>query len=253
MSDAPAKPDTTGGEAQLSPVQQAIATIRTLRARLQAAEQRATAPIAIIGMSCRFPGADDLGAFWRLLSEGVDAVGDIPPDRWDVDAWYDPDPDAPGKMSTRYGGFLKDIADFDAEFFGISDREAISVDPQHRLLLEGARDALDDAGLTNDALFGSRTGVFVGISSFDYASLRGQSGDFAQLDAYHAAGISHSAAAGRLAYYLGLQGPAIAIDTACSSSLVAIHLACQNLHLGECGAAIAGGINLILSPNSMSR
>jgi 3-oxoacyl-(acyl-carrier-protein) synthase/SAM-dependent methyltransferase len=248
VSEAPVQTDVTAGSALLTPVQQAIATIRTLRARLQAAEHRAVAPVAIIGMSCRFPGADDLGAFWRLLRDGVDAVGEIPADRWDVDAWYDPDPQAPGKMSTRHGGFLRDIADFDAEFFGISDREAVSVDPQHRLMLEGAREALDDAGLTHEALFGSRTGVFVGISSFDYASLRGQRGDFAQLDAYHAAGISHSAAAGRLAYYLGLQGPAIAIDTACSSSLVAIHLACQALRLGDCGAALAGGVNLILSP-----
>ncbi len=248
MSEAPAQTDATSGNAPLSPVQQAIATIRTLRARLQAAEQRATAQVAIIGMSCRFPGADDLGAFWRLLSEGIDAIGDIPPDRWNIDALYDPDPGVPGKISTRYGGFLTDIADFDADFFGISDREAISVDPQHRLLLEGAREALDDAGLTNEALFGSRTGVFVGISSFDYASLRGQGGDVAQLDAYHAAGVSHSAAAGRLAYYLGLQGPAIAIDTACSSSLAAIHLACQNLRLRDCDAALAGGVNLILSP-----
>ncbi len=235
-------------DVSLTPVQQAIATIRALRTRLEASERRSTAPVAIIGMSCRFPGADDLAAFWRLLRDGVDAVGEIPSDRWDVSSWYDPDPDAPAKISTRRGGFLKDVDQFDAEFFGISDREAVSIDPQHRLLLEAGWDAIEDAGLDAGALFGSRTGVFVGISSFDYASLRGQTGDPAQVDAYHATGVSHSAAAGRIAYYLGLQGPAMAIDTACSSSLAAIHLACQSLRLGECGAALAGGINLILSP-----
>jgi 3-oxoacyl-(acyl-carrier-protein) synthase/SAM-dependent methyltransferase len=233
----------------LSPVQEAIATIRTMRTRLQASERRATAPVAIIGMSCRFPGADGLDEYWQLLSKGVDAVGDIPPDRWDANAWYDPDPDAPGKMSTHRGGFVRDVADFDAEFFGISDREAVSIDPQHRLLLEVGWEALEDAGLTKDALFGSKTGVFIGISSFDYATLRGRADDLPLLDAYHGTGVSHAAAAGRLAYYLGLRGPAIAIDTACSSSLVAVHLACQHLRLGDCAAALVGGVNLILSPD----
>jgi 3-oxoacyl-(acyl-carrier-protein) synthase/SAM-dependent methyltransferase len=236
------------GEGATSPVREAIATIRALRARLQDSERRATAPVAIIGMSCRFPGADDPASLWRLLAEGGDAIADIPSDRWNADDWYDPDPDAPGRMSARQGGFLKEVADFDAAFFGISDREAVSIDPQHRILLEVAWEAVEDAGLTADALFGSPGGVFVGISSFDYASLRGQNGDPAQVDAYHAAGVSHAAAAGRIAYYLGLRGPALSIDTACSSSLAAIHLACQSLRLGECGVALAGGINLILSP-----
>ena len=151
-------------------------------------------------------------------------------------------------MSTLYGGFLPEVDRFDAEFFGISDREAVSVDPQHRLLLEVAWEALENAGLPAQQLFGTPAGVFVGISSFDYGQLRGQTGDRSEVDAYHAAGIAHSAASGRLAYYLGLQGPSISIDTACSSSLAAVHLACQSLRAGECGVALAGGVNLILSP-----
>jgi acyl transferase domain-containing protein len=219
VSESP--PPSAAADVALSPVHQAISTIRLLRERLLASERRATAPIAIIGMACRFPGADGLAAFWRVLREGVDAIGDIPADRWNVDDWYDPDPDAPAKMSARQGGFLENVADFDAEFFGISDREAVSIDPQHRLLLEVGWEALENAGLTADAVFGSKIGVFVGISSFDYASLRGRMGDPAQLDAYHAAGISHSAAAGRLAYYLGLQGPSMAPRTASSAAKVA--------------------------------
>jgi acyl transferase domain-containing protein len=180
-------------------------------------EGRLRAPIAIVGMACRFPGnVDSPQSFWRLLSTGTDAIGEIPADRWDCAAWFDSDPDAPGKMSTRYGGFLQDVDRFDAEFFGISDREAVSIDPQHRLLLEVGWEALENAGLPAQRLFGTSTGVFVGISSFDYSQLRGQLGDPSKLDAYHATGIAHSAASGRLAYYLGLQGPSISIDTACS-------------------------------------
>ncbi|SRR5579862_104310 len=242
MSETPKPP-------QLAPMQQAILDIRSLRTRLEASELRQRAPVAIVGMACRFPGgADTLRSYWRLLSEGIDAVGEIPADRWDPSAWYDPNPDAPGKMSTRWGGFLRDVDRFDAEFFGISDREAVSIDPQHRLLLEVAFEALEDAGLPAQSLFGTSAGVFVGISSFDYGQLRGQTGDRSEMDAYHATGVAHSAASGRLAYYLGLQGPSLSIDTACSSSLVAVHLACQSLRAGECRAALAGGVNLILSP-----
>lgn len=243
MSNPPPPP------AGLSPMQQAILDIRTLRARVQASEGRLSAPIAVTGMSCRFPGgADTPAAFWRLLEDEVDAVVEVPPERWDLAQWFDPDPDAPAKMSTRRAGFLENIDQFDAEFFGISDREAVSIDPQQRLLLETGWSALENAGLPAASIFGSKIGVFIGISSFDYAGLRGQTGDITQMDAYHATGISHSAAAGRLAYYFGLRGPALSIDTACSSSLVALHLACQSLRLGECDASLAGGVNLILSP-----
>jgi acyl transferase domain-containing protein len=233
----------------LSPTQQAILDVRALRARLEANERRLHAPVAIIGMACRFPGnVDSLQAFWRLLSAGIDAISEIPADRWDSAAWYDSNADAPGKMSTRYGGFLQDVDRFDAEFFGISDREAVSIDPQHRLLLELSCEALENAGLPPMRLRATPSGVFVGISSFDYGQLRGQLSDYSELDAYHATGIAHSAASGRLSYYLGLQGPSISIDTACSSSLVAVHLACQSLRTGECRLALAGGVNLILSP-----
>ncbi len=234
----------------LSPVQQAILEIRALRAKLQASENRQHEPIAILGVGCRFPGnVVDAESYWQLLSSGTDAIGPIPEDRWDQSALYDCNPDAPGKITTRWGGFLNDVDQFDAEFFGISDREAVSIDPQQRLLLEVGWQALLDAGQSPQRLFNTESGVFVGIGSFDYSHLRGQQGDTAELDAYHATGIAHSAASGRLSYYLGLQGPSVSIDTACSSSLVAIHLACQSLRSGECRLTLAGGVNLILSPD----
>ena len=207
--------------------------------------------IAIIGMSCRFPGgADSPEAFWALLRDGKDAIVEVPPDRWDREAFYDPDLDAPGKMCTRHGGFLQDIAGFDPGFFGIAPREAIHMDPQHRLLLEVAWEALENAGQDPSRLDRSRTGVFVGISGNDYAQLQLKKGDPTRIDAYFAVGNALSAAAGRLAYVLGLQGPALAVDTACSSSLVALHLACRSLRAGECRTALAGGVNLVLMPET---
>jgi acyl transferase domain-containing protein len=182
-----------------------------------------------------------------LLREGVDAITEVPPDRWDLDAYYDPDPDAPGKMYARHGGFLADLAAFDADFFGVAPREAMKMDPQHRLFLEVAWEALEHAGLPPDRLEGSPTGVFLGITGTDY--LRRLDGRGAEeIDAYHMTGGCLNFAAGRLAYLLGLQGPALAVDTACSSSLVAVHLACQSLRAGECRAALAGGVNAILAP-----
>jgi len=205
-------------------------------------------PIAIVGMACRFPGgADNPDAFWRLLRDGTDAVGQIPADRWDVDAYYDPDTAARGKMYTREGAFLTDVDRFDPHFFGIAPREAAAIDPQHRLLLEVAWEALEAACFRLDRSTARRTGVFVGISSHDYAQLLLQGGA-AGIDAYLGTGNAFSAAAGRLSYSLGLQGPSLAVDTACSSSLVAVHLACQSLQHGECDAAVAGGVNVILSP-----
>ena len=204
-------------------------------------------PIAIIGMSCRVPGAADLAAYWQLLREGVDAIREVPPGRWDIDEYYDPDPEAPGKMYARWGGFLEGIEEFDPQFFGIAPREAMSMDPQHRLLLEAAWTALEDSGQAPDRLLGSRCGVFVGISNNEYGSRVAAQGD-AAIDAYYAIGSAASAAAGRLSHSLGLQGPALSIDTACSSSLVAVHEACQSLQVGGCNMALAGGVNLILSP-----
>ncbi len=204
-------------------------------------------PIAIIGMGCRFPGGvDSPEAFWKLLRDGVDAISEVPPARWDIDAFYDPDPEAPGKMATRYGGFLDGIDQFDPNFFGISPREAVSMDPQQRLLLEVAQEALDAAGQVAEQLAGSRTGVFAGISTNDYRER--MSGATNEIDAYWGTGNSSSVAAGRISYVLGLQGPSLAVDTACSSSLVAIHLACQSLRSGECDRALAGGVSAILSP-----
>jgi epothilone polyketide synthase D len=204
-------------------------------------------PIAILGMSCRFPGgADSPEALWNLLRDGADVISEVPADRWDADAWFDPDPDAVGKMYTRWGGFLPGLDRFDAAFFGISGREARSIDPQQRLMLEVSWEALERAGLTAEALADSDTGVYMGVCGTEYGA-RAMC-DAAAIDAYAGLGTAHSAMVGRLSYAFGLRGPNLAIDTACSSSLVAVHLACQALRAGECRLALAGGANTILSP-----
>jgi acyl transferase domain-containing protein/acyl carrier protein len=228
---------------------QALAALDQMQARLDASERARTEPIAIVGLGCRFPGADGPEAMWRLLHDGVDAVTTVPPDRWDVEAYLDPDPEAPGKMYTAAGGFLGDVAGFDPRFFGISPREAVSVDPQQRLVLEVAWEALEHAALAPDRLVGSRTGVFVGIGSSDYAQLQIKAADPTRIDAYTGSGGGLCFAAGRLSYCLGLQGPSLVVDTACSSSLVAVHLAAQSLRLGECELALAGGVHLMLTPD----
>jgi 3-oxoacyl-(acyl-carrier-protein) synthase/acyl carrier protein len=203
-------------------------------------------PIAIIGMGCRFPGASDPTAFWRLLRNGEDAIREVPPDRFDQHAFYDPDPAAPGKMNTRWGGFLDEVDQFDPHFFGISPREAARMDPQQRLLLEVTWEALQDAGQVPERLAGSPTGVFIGIATNDYGRL--QWNDLDRIDAYAGTGNALSIAANRISYLLDFRGPSLAIDTACSSSLVAVHLACCSLRNGESTLALAGGVNLILSP-----
>ena len=231
---------------QLSPVKLAVLQLRELRSQLDAIERSRTDPIAIIGMGCRFPGgADSAERFWSILRGGKDAISEVPKERWAVDAYYDPDPDTPGKMSTRWGGFLDQVDRFDADFFGISPREAMSMDPQQRLLLEVSWEALENAGQAPAKLMGSRTGIFMGISSNEYAQLAAQ---VSALDTYSATGSALSVASGRVSYVLGLQGPSVSVDTACSASLVAVSLACQNLRSGECSMALAGGVNLILSP-----
>ncbi|MBC7368277.1 MAG: AMP-binding protein, partial [Undibacterium sp.] len=207
--------------------------------------------IAIIGLGCRFPGgAVQPGAFWNMLCAGTDAVGDIPPERWDVDAFYDADPEKPGRMYVRRGAFLGDVSGFDPEFFGISPREAAGIDPQHRLLLELAWEALEHAAIAPGSLSGQETGVFIGVSFDDYARLAAQSGDPTRIDAYSALGAARSLAAARLSYHLGLQGPSLVVDTLCSSSLLAVHLAMRSLRAGECRTALAGGANLILTPDA---
>ncbi len=203
-------------------------------------------PIAVIGIGCRFPGANNPDAFWNLLRNGVDAIREVPADRFDQRAFYDPDPAVPGRMNTRWGGFLDQVDRFDASFFGISPREALRMDPQQRLLLEVTWEALQDAGQAPERLAGSQVGVFIGISTGDYG--RRQWNDLEGIDAYSGTGNAPSIAANRISYLFDFRAPSIAIDTACSSSLVAVHLACRSLRNGESVLAVAGGVNLILSP-----
>jgi len=209
----------------------------------------AAEPIAVVGIGCRFPG-DVVGPedYWRLLVDGEDAISEVPADRWDADAFYDPDPLTPGRMTTRWGGFVSDIARFDADFFGITPREAAAMDPQQRMLLEVAWEAFEHAGIPLDSLSGSRTSVMMGVYYNEYQSLSAQSPEM--VSAYTGTGNAHSVTVGRIAYLLGLRGPAVAVDTACSSSLVAVHLACQSLRLRETDVALAGGVNVILRPET---
>ena len=206
-------------------------------------------PIAIIGMGCRFPGASNPEELWQLLRDGVDAIATIPPDRWDADALYHPEPGTPGKMNTRWGGFLDQVDQFDAGFFGITRREAERMDPQQRLFLETSWEALEHAGVAPEQLSGTATGVFVGIASINYDQFLFKGiQDLATITAYDGVGTTLSLAANRLSYLLNLRGPSLAIETACSSSLVAVHLACQSLRSQESNLCIVGGANLILSP-----
>ncbi|ETW23730.1 hypothetical protein MGAST_12675 [Mycobacterium gastri 'Wayne'] len=213
--------------------------------------QAAGGGFAIVGYALRFPGAVDAGEFWNVLRQGRETVSEIPRDRWDLDEYYDPDPDAPGRFVTRRAGLIEDIKGFDAPFFGISTREAIFMDPQHRLLLETAWRAVEHSGIAPMGLAGSMTGVFMGISTQDYLTLLTNAMTFEEIEAYLAIGTSPAAAAGRISYRLGLVGPAVSVDTACSSSLVAVHQACQALRFSECDLALAGGVNLLISPATM--
>lgn len=232
----------------LSPKRLALVAME-LQERLDEHEQATVDPVAVIGMGCRLPGASNPDEYWQLLLDGVDAIDEVPASRWDVEEFYDPDPDAPGKMVTRFAGMLDDVASFEPELFGISPREAKSMDPQQRLLLEVAWEALENAGIAPDAVHGSDTGAYVGVCNIDYARLL-MDGDASDLDMYLSTGNAASVASGRLSYVLGLQGPAMTIDTACSSSLVAIHLAAEAVRTGACRMALAGGANVILSPKS---
>jgi acyl transferase domain-containing protein/acyl-CoA synthetase (AMP-forming)/AMP-acid ligase II/acyl carrier protein len=206
----------------------------------------AAEPVAIVGIGCRLPGADGVQAFWKLLRDGLDTITEVPAARWDVERYYDARSSIPGKMNTRWGGFLEHVDYFDAGFFGISPREARSMDPQQRTVLEVAHEAMQDAGIPAAKLSGTRTGVFIGICNNDYGALA-SSADV--LDPRWTTGNAFSVAANRISYVFNLKGPSLAIDTACSSSLVAIHLACQSLWSGESAVALAGGVNLILRPD----
>ena len=220
-----------------------------LERRLATQGESAPEPIAVTGVGLRMPGGiDTLDAFWDLLACGGDAIEEIPSSRWDAEAFYAPFPGTPGKANTKWGGFVSHIDEFDAAFFGIAPKEAIGMDPQQRMLLEVSWEALENAGERAELLNGSLTGVFVGMSTNDYASLLDINNEEA-LDAYSGSGIARSVAAGRLSYFLGLKGPNMSIDTACSSSAVAIHLACQSLRQNECRVALAGGVNALLAPH----
>lgn len=206
-------------------------------------------PIAIIGVGCRFPGgASSAAAFWRLLIDGVDAIREVPSDRFDLTRLFDPDPVVPGKIYSRWGGFVDGIDLFDPSFFGFSRREALRIDPQHRMLLETAWEALEDAGLPADRLAGSPTGVFIGISTHDYPDMQTYPSNRALIDAHTNSGGAGSIAANRISYVYDLRGPSFAVDTACSSSLVATHLACQSVWNGECDLALVGGVQALIAP-----
>ena len=224
---------------------------KRLQERIQESSDVAE-PIAIIGLGCRFPGAANPGAYWRLLSDGREAIVEVPENRWPLDLLYDADPDVPGKMSVRHGAFLDRVDEFDASFVGISPREASRMDPQQRLLLEVVWETLEDAGQSVERLSDSSTSVFVGICSPDYLKVPAQcENSLSFADGHVATGNALSIAANRLSYVLNLHGPSLAVDTACSSALVAVHLAVQSLRDRECDAAFAGAVNLIITPDVM--
>ncbi|MEM7182608.1 MAG: acyltransferase domain-containing protein [Spirochaetota bacterium] len=206
-------------------------------------------PIAVIGMACRFPQANNKDEYWKLLTNGVDAIREVPKARWSLDDFYSEDKSSPGDMSTKWGGFLDEVDKFDAGFFGISPKEAQFMDPQQRLMLELSWEALEDSRVVVDDLKGSDTSVFFGVIWNDYATLLDKnSTDY--IAQHTATGSHYSIVANRVSYVFGFEGPSMAIDTACSSSLVAIHLACQSLRSGESSLALAGGVNLIIAPDS---
>lgn len=204
-------------------------------------------PVAVIGMACRLPGGvDSPERLWEVLLKGEDFVTEIPDDRWDVEAYYDPEPGVPGRSITRWGAFLDDVGGFDADFFGMTEREATAIDPQHRLMLEVSWEAVEHAGLDPAALAHTRTGVFVGLTHGDYELLSADCG--AAEGPYGFTGTSNSFASGRVSYAMGLRGPAVTVDTACSSGLTAIHQAFHSLQDGESDLALAGGVAVTLEP-----
>ncbi len=207
-------------------------------------------PIAIIGIGCRFPGkSDNPDAFWSLLDAGVDAITEVPPNRWNSKRFFDPEVGKPGKTHARWGGFIEEIDGFDPQFFGISPREASRMDPQQRLLLEVAWEAIEDAGLPLERIAGTRTAVFAGISSWDYSLLQTNFRDRASIDVYTNTGSSLSIASNRISYCFDFRGPNATVDTACSSALVAVHMACRSIWVDGCAMALAGGVNAAIMPD----
>src|SRR5262249_31886047 len=232
-------------------ITEALRKIDDLSARLEIAENADTEPVAVVGMGCRLPGGvNTAGQYWRLLQDGASGIVRVPPERWDADAYYSDDHTVPGTICSREGGFLTSWQpdEFDAEFFGIAPREAAAMDPQQRLLLEVAWEALENAGIASHTIRGTQTSVFIGLTTNDYSLTLAGKLRPEDIDAYVPFGNAGNFAAGRLAYFLGVRGPALVIDTACSSSLVSVHLACQSLRRRESDTALAAGTNLILSP-----
>ncbi|MEM6799715.1 MAG: polyketide synthase, partial [Planctomycetota bacterium] len=229
--------------AQLSPAKREL-LVRLLRGK------SGSEPIAVVGMACRLPGAPDLASYWELLQSGRTAVTEVPASRWEVDEFFAA-AETPGKMTTRWGAFVDGVDQFDPSFFGITPREASRMDPQQRLLLEVAWEAMENGLVPPDRLAGDKVGVFVGIGGTDYSKIPSHYRDyFEQIDAHVGTGNALSIAANRLSYLFNLRGPSLAVDTACSSGLIATHLAIQSLRRGESDAALAGGVNLILSPET---
>ncbi|OEV24197.1 polyketide synthase, partial [Streptomyces nanshensis] len=224
--------------------------LRSTRRKLDALESAEREPLAIVGMACRFPGGvTSPEELHRLVVDGVDAVSEFPVDRgWDLADLYDPDAERPGTSSTRHGGFLHDAAEFDPAVFGMSPKDALVTDPQQRLLLQSSWEALEHARIAPSSLRGSATGVFAGVMYSDYAArLAHDAGGF---EGHLFTGSLPSVASGRVAYTLGLEGPAVSVDTACSSSLVALHLAAGSLRAGECSLALAGGVAVMSTPRT---
>ncbi len=248
MADERETQDRSGADA----LRRALGAIRDLRTRLEQAEQALHEPIAIVGIGCRFPGgASSPAQFWEMLHGGRDVIREVPADRWDIERYYHPDPDVPGRMYSRHGGFLAEsLQEFDARFFGISPKEADSLDPQQRLLLETSWEALEHAGIAPSSLVGSDAGVFVGIGTADYLAKMQVQSDPRIIDPYAGTGGGYCVASGRLSFFLGLQGPNIAVDSACSSSLVSVLMAVQSLRNRSCSLALAGGVNAIISPET---
>lgn len=233
---------------ELTPLQRAALTIKQLRAKLDGLENKVPDPVAVVSMSCRFPGSPDLEAFWEILKNGVDAVQEVPKERWDLEEWFDPRPETPGKINTRYGGFIDGVDLFDADFFSIPPNEAKRMDPGQRILLELVWEALERAYIPPDSLRGSRTGFFVGMNQNDYGVMQ-ISGDPEEITAYTGTGNGLCFTSGRVSYQFGFHGPTLSSDTACSSSMVALHQAVQAIRNHECEVAIVAGVQLNLTPS----